>query len=216
MREHKNKIHRAVVNEKDVKCFACKRPGHKVAGCHDKKAKAAWISEREAKNQSKRDYDSEDNREGRKKHRDRNERSDSRRNSSDRDNNRSRSNDRSEKKKKKQSHPRSRDSWMNFDGEDLDQSDGSTESYMVRYEVWKGDKLAVAFNVQFKDMRDWVCIDSGTNKLILMNNSGWNNYIRVIDEFLKLHLKVDSLRLRPGEVLEYVVTHYIVQMLQQI
>ena len=74
---------------------------------------------------------------------------------------------------------------MNSDGEDLDQSDGSTESYMVRYEVWKGDKIAVAFNVQFKDMRDWVCIDSGTNKLILMNNSGWNTYTRVIDEFLK-------------------------------
>ena len=120
-----------------------------MAGCHDKKAKTAWISEQEAKNQSKHDYDSEDNREGRKKHRDCNERSDAHLNSSDRGNNRSRSNDRSEKKKKKQSHPRSRDSWMNYDGEDLDQSDGSTESYMVRYEVWKGDKIAVAFNVQF-------------------------------------------------------------------
>ena len=89
------------------------------------------------------------------------------------------------KKAKKQSHPRSRDSWMNSDGEDLDHSDGSAESYMVRYEVWKGDKIAVAFNVQFKDMRDWVCIDSGTNKLILMDNSGWNTYHGVIDEFLK-------------------------------
>ncbi len=72
----KVKIHREVVNEKEIKCFACKRPGHKMAGCHDKKSKAAWISEREAKNQSKRDYDNEDNREGRKKHRDRNERCD--------------------------------------------------------------------------------------------------------------------------------------------
>ena len=34
-------------------------------------------------------------------------------------------------------------------------------------------------------MRDWVCIDSGTNKLILMDNSGWNTYLGVIDEFLK-------------------------------
>ena len=49
----------------------------------------------------------------------------------------------------------------------------------------KEKKIAVAFNVQFKDMRDWVCIDSGTNKLILMNNSGWNNYIRVIDDFFE-------------------------------
>ena len=74
---------------------------------------------------------------------------------------------------------------MNSDGEDLHQSDGSAESFMVRYEAWKGDKIAIAFNVQFKDMSDWVCIDSGTNKLILMNNSGWNSYTHVVDEFLK-------------------------------
>ena len=54
-----------------------------------------------------------------------------------------------------------------------------------RYEAWKGDKIAIAFNVQFKDMSDWMCIDSGTNKLILMNNSGWNSYTHVVDEFLR-------------------------------
>ena len=65
-------------------------------------------------------------------------------------------------------------------------------------------------------MRAWMCIDSGTNKLILMNNSGWNNYIRVIDEFLKTASEGGQLAIEGREVLEYVVTHYIVQMLQQI
>ena len=45
----KDKIHYAVVDEKDIKCFACNRPGHKVAGWRDEKSKDAWTSEREEK-----------------------------------------------------------------------------------------------------------------------------------------------------------------------
>ena len=73
---------------------------------------------------------------------------------------------------------------MTSDGEDFDEgSDASFESHMARFIEWKGGK-AVAFNVTLVDMSDHVCIDSGTNKLILISADQIENYRLEDDTFL--------------------------------
>ena len=54
---------------------------------------------------------------------------------------------------------------------------------MVRFIEWKVDR-PVAFNASLLDMSDYVCIDSGTNKLILMSADEIEQYTSSPNTFL--------------------------------
>ena len=76
---------------------------------------------------------------------------------------------------------------MSASGEDLDQySDGS------RYVEWVSGK-PVAFRVDYHDLKGMTCIDSGTNRLILIENSNWDSYRKVDNECLRTAAKGGTL-----------------------
>ena len=177
-------------------CLACEKVGHLVKDCRNKAAKDAWIAKREQK-QDKRSDDSR----GRKHVRNSDERSDSRHhsrdrsrsNSRDRDEDRSRDRSRSRERSgsrdrgdwrennKKKSISKSITNWMNSDGEQTeDESDNSYPCFEfidyidgVRVEL-KGAKIGHAFSARMKP--DMVCIDSGSNRLVLIEKSGIIDY----------------------------------------
>ena len=82
---------------------------------------------------------------------------------------------------------------MNANGENLNQhSDGSAESHMARYVEWVLGK-PVSFRVEYHDLREMTCIDSGTNRLILMENTNWDTYRHVNNEYLRTAAEGGSL-----------------------
>ena len=173
--------------------------GHLVKDCRNKETKDAWLAKRE-KRQSHRGDDDDSSR-GRKHERQPRERSDSsddsrgksqerdrgRSSSRKRSNGRDRPNDRDFKKKKKTSQK-----WMSSDGEDLSDGDDSADGFMVggeveeiedEHEEVEGDRVARA--LQTGAALDLVGIDSGCNRVILLDADVISEYIAAIKSFLR-------------------------------
>ena len=189
----KDKIGRAVVETRA--CLACKKVGPLVRDCRNKEAKDAWLAKREKKNDRR---DNDDEPRGRKHDRHPRERSDSRgssrersrsqerdsgRSSSrERSNGRDRPNDRDFSKKKK--FTKSSKSWMSSDGEDLSDGDDSGERNMLWWEEEvEGERVGLAF--QAAAAPELVCVDSGCNRLILVDATGVDDYAEVLNSFLR-------------------------------
>jgi len=187
-------------------CLACKRVGHLVKNCRDKKKRDAWLAEREQKQDKK----AEESR-GRKHSRDSYERSDSR---YSRDRGRSNSRDRSEDRhrershsrersnsrerddwrdaKKKKSSSKSKTAWMNSDGEQTeDDSDSSYPCFEV-FDYLDGERIGLALHANMK--ADMVCIDSGSNRLVLISCEDVTEYVPVHGRTLGTINSADSLK----------------------
>jgi hypothetical protein len=179
------------------KCLVCDRVGHLVKDCRDPR-KEAWIKRRRAKERKRDDSKKHEESRGRSRDRNNRERSSSRESSREsRDSNYSRSgktrsrrpqdrdsqntndedgyssagstrsqgrNNHSKKKNK------SSGAWLTSNGDrfdDSDDSDDSAASRLVIYEEWvAGERVEIAFNAVGSE--DMVCIDSGTNRLVLI------------------------------------------------
>ena len=193
----KDKIHHAVVETRA--CLACKKVGHLVKDCRNKEVKDAWL----AKKDKKRSYD-EDSEEprGRKQDRHPRERSGFRENSRGRSQERERSPSRERSsrdhpnnryKSKKKKFTKSSKSWMSSDGEDLDSGDDSAESYMLWEEEINGERVGVA--LQAAAVPDLVCVDSGCNRVILVEADDIMEYVEAINSFLRTAQAVARLQI---------------------
>lgn len=179
----KNAVTRAVETRR---CLVCDKIGHLVKDCRDSR-KEAWIANRRRpKNDKRRNkHEDSDSDRGRPRDRKRSERSDSR--GSSRDDSRSR--DRSRDRERDRSNSRDRDNrprkkdksraWMDSDGESLNGSD-SSESNMLE-EFVSGVAMRAVCLVR---RRDLVCIDSGSNRLVLIERARINHYHQVAGETL--------------------------------
>ena len=144
-------------------CLVCKKKGHLVKDCRDPR-KAEWI-----RNRRKRDASPDSRGRSRDRHpRERsNERSPSRDRSQSRD--RSREKDRAQDSRESRvdrshfdkSRSKKSKSWMSADGDQID------EVNMVGAEMLKGVNVDAAFATITGP--DLVCVDSGCNKIILMD-----------------------------------------------
>ena len=73
---------------------------------------------------------------------------------------------------------------MSSDGEDLSDGDNSSESNMVWWEEEvEGEKVGLAF--QAAAAPELVCLDSGCNRLILVDATGVDDYAAVLNSFLR-------------------------------
>ena len=92
----------------------------------------------------------------------------------ERSNGRDRPNDREYSKKKKFSN--SSNTWMSANGEDLSDGDNSSESNMVwgHEEYVGGQRVGAA--MQAGPRPDLVCMDSGCNRIILVDLNDMTNY----------------------------------------
>ena len=79
-------------------------------------------------------------------------------------------------KKKKKSLSKSKTNWMNSDGEQTEDSDSSFPC-IEEFEFIDGVKVELAFHANMPV--DMVCIDSGSNRLVLLGNDGMTGYQQV-------------------------------------
>ena len=184
----------------------CNIKGHIVKFCRSPK-KAEWLKERQRRDddrkRSRRDDSDEESDRGRSQSRNRFERSNSRGRSpsagrsqkyrsrpSDRD--RSVSRERSNSVERDNSSGRrkqlkaSDDPWSSVKGRRRDSD--SEESNMVFYEEWEGEtKIHIANMTVFRneDKDEWVCVDSGSNQIVLKSSAGLEDFIAAVNAYLK-------------------------------
>ena len=185
----------------------CKIKGHIVKNCRSP-LKAEWIKKRQRQNNRKdnkrgRRNSDEDSDRGRTTSRNHNERSNSRGRSSssgrgekyyprssDRDRSvsrgRSPSSDRDSTNRRK-SFKESDDPWSSAKKGRRQDSD-SEESNMIFEEEWEGNtRISMANMTIFhdEDKNEWVCIDSGSNQVILTSSCGISEFLDAINAYLR-------------------------------
>ena len=82
---------------------------------------------------------------------------------------------------------------MSSDGENLDSGDDSNESYMLWEEEIDGERVGVA--LQAAAAPDLVCVDSGCNRVILVEADDIMEYVAAINSFLRTAQAVARLQI---------------------